>query len=58
MDHEVFVGKNYAISKATLKKVYGKAVAGYNNCELLFFKYSQENFRYGLVKFCEEWLVF
>ncbi|KAK4017341.1 hypothetical protein OUZ56_032288 [Daphnia magna] len=41
LDQKVFVGKNYAISKATVQNRFGRPVAGYHNCELLFYKHSQ-----------------
>ncbi|XP_045032678.1 uncharacterized protein LOC116917090 [Daphnia magna] len=41
LDQKVFVGKNYAISKATVQNRFGRPVPGYHNCELLFYKHSQ-----------------
>lgn len=44
LDQKVSVDKNYAISKATVQNKFGRPVAGYHNCELLFYKHSQVNF--------------
>jgi len=40
LDHQVAVGKVYAITKAKVQKGYGKTEAGYHSCELVFYKHS------------------
>ena len=40
-DHQVAVGKVYAITKAKVQRGYGKTKAGYHSCELVFYNHSQ-----------------
>ena len=41
LDHQVAVGKVYAITKAKVQKGYGKTKPGYHFCELVFYNHSQ-----------------